>query len=90
MYCGKRLLSSRHQYISGRAPCGKEYMAFESYMVVLFGTVIVVQQFIMYLMYVRIRQLLTEINAIEGKMRITDHELDTLIQKVEDFKRSSL
>ncbi|HVP97182.1 hypothetical protein [Methanoregula sp.] len=65
-------------------------MAFESYMVVLFGTVIVVQQFIMYLMYVRIRQLLTEINAIEGKMRITDHELDTLIQKVEDFKRSSL
>ena len=90
MYCGKPLLSSRYQHISGRAPCGKEYMAFESYMVVLFGTVIVVQQFIMYLMYVRIRQLLTEINAIEGKMRITDHELDTLIQKVEDFKRSSL
>jgi len=65
-------------------------MAFESYMVVLFGAVIVVQQFIMYLMYVRIHQLLTEINAIEGKMKITDHELDSLIQKVEEFKRSSL
>ncbi|MGA8379295.1 MAG: hypothetical protein WB759_09400 [Methanoregula sp.] len=65
-------------------------MAFESYMVVLFGAVIVVQQFIMYLMYVRIRQLLTEINAIEGKIKITDHELDSLIQKVEEFKRSNL
>jgi cell division protein FtsL len=62
----------------------------ESYMVVLFGAVIVVQQFIMYLMYVRIRQLLTEINAIEGKMKITDTEIDSLIQKVEEFKRSSL
>ena len=69
---------------------GMNNMAFESYMVVLFGAVIVVQQFIMYLMYVRIRQLLTEINAIEGKMKITDHELDSLIQKVEEFKRSSL
>jgi hypothetical protein len=65
-------------------------MAFESYMVVLFGAVIVVQQFIMYLMYVRIRQLLHEINAIEGKMKITDQELDSLIQKVEEFKRNSL
>ena len=69
---------------------GYEIMAFEGYMVVLFGTVMVVQQFIMYLMYVRIRQLLTEINSIEGKMKITDNESDCLIQKVEEFKRSSL
>jgi len=41
-------------------------------------------------MYVRIRQLLSEINSIEGKIKITDHELDTLIQKVEEFKKSSL
>ena len=65
-------------------------MAFESYMVVLFGAVIVIQQFFMYLMYVRIRQLLTEINSIEGKIKITDLELDSLIQRVEEFKRSSL
>jgi hypothetical protein len=64
-------------------------MAYESYMVVLLGTVIVVQQFITYLMYVRIRQLLQEIDSIEGKMKITDHELDSLIQKVEEFKRNS-
>lgn len=65
-------------------------MAFESYMLVLFGVVIVVQQFIIYLMYVRIRQLLREIDGIEGKIRITDNELDTLIERVEEFKKSSL
>lgn len=65
-------------------------MALESYMLVLFGAVIVVQQFIMYLMYVRIRQLLKEIDTIEGKIKITDHELDTLIQKVEEFKQTGL
>jgi len=64
-------------------------MALESYMLVLFGAVIVVQQFIMYLMYVRIRQLLREIDSIEGKMKITDHELDNLIQKVE-FKQTGM
>ncbi len=63
-------------------------MAYESYMVVLLGTVIVIQQFITYLMYVRIRQLLQEIDSIEGKMKITDHELDSLIQKVEEFKQN--
>ena len=44
----------------------------------------------MYLMYVRIRQLLKEIDTIEGKIKITDHELDTLIQKVEEFKQTGL
>jgi len=62
-------------------------MAFESYIIILFGAVIVIQQFIMYLMYVRIRQLLNEIDSIEGKMKITDHELDILIQKVEEVQQ---
>ncbi len=65
-------------------------MVLESYMVVLFGAVIVVQQFIMYLMYVRIRQLLRELDSIEGRMKITDHELDSLIQKVEEFKQTGM
>jgi hypothetical protein len=59
-------------------------------MLVLFGGVIVVQQFIIYLMYVRIRQLLDEVDAIEGKIRITDTELENLIARVEEFKRSNL
>ncbi|NMB79047.1 MAG: hypothetical protein GYA23_08120 [Methanomicrobiales archaeon] len=59
-------------------------------MLVLFGGVIVVQQFIIYLMYVRIRQLLDEIDAIEGKIRITDTELENLISRVEEFKRGNI
>jgi cell division protein FtsL len=66
------------------------FMAYEGYMLVLFGGVIVVQQFIIYLMYVRIRQLLNEIDAIEGKIKITDTELENLISRVEEFKRGNL
>jgi len=65
-------------------------MAYEGYMLVLFGGVIVVQQFIIYLMYVRIRQLLDEIDAIEGKIKITDTELENLICRVEEFKRGNI
>jgi cell division protein FtsL len=65
-------------------------MAYEGYMVILFGGVIVVQQFIIYLMYVRIRQLLNEVDSIEGKIKITDTELENLISRVEEFKRGSL
>jgi cell division protein FtsL len=65
-------------------------MAYEGYMLVLFGGVIVVQQFIIYLMYVRIRQLLDDVEALEGKIRITDTELENLISRVEEFKRSNL
>jgi cell division protein FtsL len=65
-------------------------MAYEEYMLILFGGVIVVQQFIIYLMYVRIRQLLDEIDSIEGKIMITDTELENLISRVEEFKRGNL
>jgi cell division protein FtsL len=65
-------------------------MAYEGYMVILFGIVIVVQQFIIYLMYVRIRQLLSEVDSIEGKIKITDTELENLIMRVEEFKRGTI
>jgi len=66
------------------------FTALEGYMLVLFGAVIVVQQFIMYVMFVRIRLLLNEIYSIEGKMKITDNELDSLVQKIEECKRKDL
>ena len=65
-------------------------MAYEGYMLVLFGGVIVVQQLIIYLMYVRIRQLLHEVDSIEGKIRVTDTELENLITRVEEFKRGKI
>jgi hypothetical protein len=41
-------------------------------------------------MYVRIRQLLDEIDSIEGKIKITDTELENLIMRVEEFKRGNI
>ena len=65
-------------------------MTYEGYLLVLFGVVIVIQQFIMYLMNVRIRQLLSEVNTVDGKIRITDTELENLITRVEEFKRGNI
>jgi len=65
-------------------------MAYEGYMLVLFGIVIVIQQLIIYLMYVRIRQLLHEMDTMSGRMRMTDTELENLITRVEEFKRSRI
>ena len=59
-------------------------------MLVLFGIVIVIQQGIIYLMFVRIRQLLGELGTIHGRIRMTDTELENLISRVEEFKRGKL
>ena len=81
------MLTDSHDPSSGDIILGA-IMAYEGYMLVLFGGVIVIQQFIIYLMYVRIRQLLNEIDSIEGK--ITDTELENLITRVEEFKRGKI
>jgi hypothetical protein len=62
--------------------------AFESCMAVLFGTRIVTRQFIIYRMYVRSPQIFCDIDLIKGKLKISDHKLDTLILKVVEFKRT--
>ena len=62
-------------------------MAYEEYMVGVFGAIIVVQQFIIYLMYVRIRQLLNEIDSIEKKIKITDTELENLVVRIDELKK---
>jgi len=61
-------------------------VAYEGYILVIFGLAIFFQQFIMYLMYVRIKQLLRELDTIEGKIKINDNELENLMQRVEEFK----
>jgi hypothetical protein len=38
-------------------------------------------------MYVRIRQLISELDTIEGKIKINDTELENLMQRVDEFKR---
>ena len=61
-------------------------MAYETYIMVIFGLAIFFQQFIMYLMYVRIKQLLRELDTIEGKIKVNDNELENLMARVEEFK----
>jgi hypothetical protein len=61
-------------------------VAYEGYILVIFGLAIFFQQFIMYVMYVRIKQLLQELDTIEGKIKINDNELENLLQRVEEFK----
>jgi len=62
-------------------------MAYEAYILVIFGLAIFFQQFIMYLMFVRIKQLLRELDTIEGRIKINDTELENLMQRVDEFKR---
>jgi len=64
-------------------------MAYEAYILVIFGLAIFFQQFIMYLMYVRIHQLLRDLDLIEGKIKVNDTELENLLQRVDEFKRAS-
>ncbi len=64
-------------------------MAYESYILIIFGLAIFFQQFIMYIMYVRIKQLLHELDTIESKIKFTDTELDNLMQRVEEYKHSN-
>lgn len=56
-------------------------------MIVLLSAIIVCLLFIMYVMYVRIQQLLTEVNALTGRMEITGSELEQLTRSVEEYKR---
>jgi hypothetical protein len=56
-------------------------------LLIILGCVIVIQLFIMYVMYVRIQQLLKEVDAIGSKMKITDTELEALTKNVEKFKQ---
>jgi cell division protein FtsB len=59
----------------------------EGTMLIIFGLVIVLQLFIMYVMLVRIKQLLGEYDQMESRMKVTDAELEELTKNVEEFKK---
>jgi len=59
----------------------------ESYLLIVFGMVIVVLLFVMYVMLVRIRQLLGEYDQMQSRMKVTDNELEELTRNVEEFKK---
>ena len=59
----------------------------EGFLLIVFGIVIVVLLFVMYVMLVRIRQLLGEYDQMQSRMKVTDNELEELTRNVEEFKK---
>lgn len=65
-------------------------MSIETYLLPLLSLVIVIELFFMYLMHVRIQQLMGEVDRMSSKMALTDVELDVLTKNIEEFKRLQL
>ncbi len=51
---------------------------------------LVVSWFMIFLMYVRIRQLEREVNNLDGHRIITDEELERLAKDIEEFKKINI
>jgi sensor domain CHASE-containing protein len=49
--------------------------------------ILAVSLFTIWIMYVRIRQLTSELNAIKNRVEVTDEELDKLARDIEEFKK---
>ncbi|MEG3055664.1 MAG: hypothetical protein WAN99_09965 [Methanoculleus sp.] len=62
-------------------------MDINTIMIILLSFVIICLLFVMYVMYVRIQQLLDEVEMLTGRMEITGSELKQLTQSVEEYKR---
>lgn len=63
---------------------------FVSYLIVLFGIVIVFLLFLLYLMQRRISQLLNEVDELNSAMKVTCGEIEELTKNVNDFKKNKI
>lgn len=59
----------------------------ETIVIILFGIVILIQLCLMYIMYVRIRQLLEECDQMAGRIDLAGNELEELAKNVEELKK---
>jgi len=62
-------------------------MTTESILLPVLTLVIVLELFLMYLMYIRMKQLNGEVERLSSRMVITDMELDQLTKNIEEFKK---
>jgi predicted Holliday junction resolvase-like endonuclease len=62
-------------------------MTFETILLIIFGLIILTLLFVVYIMYVRIQQLLREFDQMESRMRVTDSEIEALARNVEEIKK---
>jgi len=60
-------------------------MSVEFFLLIVFAIIIILQSFIMYVMYVRIRQLLAEENTF-----LNEQEVDAIISSIDQFKNLKL
>lgn len=65
-------------------------MSIESVLLPVLTIVILLEIFLMYLMHIRMKQLMSEVTLLNSKMEITDVELEVLTKNVEEFKRLQL
>lgn len=65
-------------------------MSIESVLLPVLTIVILFEIFLMYLMHIRMKQLMSEVTLLNSKMEITDVELEVLTKNVEEFKRLQL
>ncbi len=62
-------------------------MTFETILLIIFGLIILALLFVVYIMYVRIQQLLREFDQMESRMKVTDSEIEALARNVEEIKK---
>jgi len=62
-------------------------MTQEQFLLTIFGIVIVLLIFLVYIMWVRIRQLMHDMETMQSRIRYTDSELDALTRNVEEIKK---
>lgn len=59
-----------------------------SFIIILFGIVIVFLLFLLYLMQRRVSQLLGEVDELNSAMSVTCGEIEELAKNVDDFKKN--
>jgi hypothetical protein len=61
-------------------------MTIDSIMIVILSLIIISLLFIMYVMYVRIKQLLSEVEGLTSRMEVTGSEVEQLTRSMEEYK----
>jgi len=62
-------------------------MTLEQFLLMIFGIVIVLLIFLVFIMWVRIHQLMLDMENIENRIHDTDSELDILTRNIEEIKK---
>ncbi|MDN7024675.1 hypothetical protein FGU65_07195 [Methanoculleus sp. FWC-SCC1] len=61
-------------------------MTIDSVMIIILSLIIISLLFIMYVMYVRIKQLLAEVEGLTSRMEVTGSEVEQLTRSMEEYK----